>query len=58
MTKNKIIKKKGVKRLPQTAKEYVDATEAELEGIYNLFNEQEYVHINDILNGAVGMEEY
>lgn len=54
----KIPKKKSVKRRPQTAKEYVDATDAEMEGIYNLFNEQEYVHINDILNGAVGMEEY
>jgi len=58
MKKSKTIKKKGVKRFTQTAKEYVDATEEELEGIYNLFNEQEYVHINDILNGAVGMEEY
>ena len=36
---------------------YVDATDEEMEGIYTLFNEQEYTHINDILNGAVGMEE-
>lgn len=52
------MKKKSVKRLPVTAKEYVDATETEMEGIYNLFSETEYANINDILNGAVGMEEY
>lgn len=58
MTKNKITKKKGVKRLPATPIEYVDASNAEMEKLYNLFDETEYTHINDILNGAVGMEEY